>query len=472
MPVPGRNDPCPCGSGKKYKRCCLGKDQVRSRPAGEPSPLENRATPTLGERLGEFAVGKEFVHHNVLGLALLWGDGRLAPSKKAFERFVFGDDARQVFIPYLIYDLTFPPNQPSIAGLFLERHGPSMTGEERAWLEARRCSVLKPFEVIGVRLDEGLLLKDLWSGQTVWVKERLATHQIAQWDLLVARLAAEPGKPVEMEQGAFLLPQDARQELLEMLRVERKSRRQPDDVTLFRELAPVLTLFWQKYAIFRPLPDMRNMDGDPMVFVTQDFEVLDRPALLSALASDPSMQAGDDAGSYRWVRPDEDGGLITLGHLRIVGGRLVVETNSRKRAGALRRRIERHTGGNAVRFEKSRSQSFKAAMRRHEKTPPQEKDRGGEGVKSLLLASRITNSKDLAPVLASPRGAGAPARRFEGPPSRAAADGHIVRRPQRVAAAPKAPIPGRHARPARAPAKQGTCPQRPAVLEGASPQSP
>jgi uncharacterized protein YecA (UPF0149 family) len=22
----GRNDPCPCGSGKKYKKCCLGKE--------------------------------------------------------------------------------------------------------------------------------------------------------------------------------------------------------------------------------------------------------------------------------------------------------------------------------------------------------------------------------------------------------------------------------------------------------------
>jgi len=21
----GRNDPCPCGSGKKFKKCCLGK---------------------------------------------------------------------------------------------------------------------------------------------------------------------------------------------------------------------------------------------------------------------------------------------------------------------------------------------------------------------------------------------------------------------------------------------------------------
>lgn len=24
-PKAGRNDPCPCGSGKKYKQCCLGK---------------------------------------------------------------------------------------------------------------------------------------------------------------------------------------------------------------------------------------------------------------------------------------------------------------------------------------------------------------------------------------------------------------------------------------------------------------
>jgi uncharacterized protein YecA (UPF0149 family) len=24
-PNPGRNDPCPCGSGKKYKKCCMDK---------------------------------------------------------------------------------------------------------------------------------------------------------------------------------------------------------------------------------------------------------------------------------------------------------------------------------------------------------------------------------------------------------------------------------------------------------------
>ena len=28
MPKTGRNDPCPCGSGKKYKHCCLDKDRA------------------------------------------------------------------------------------------------------------------------------------------------------------------------------------------------------------------------------------------------------------------------------------------------------------------------------------------------------------------------------------------------------------------------------------------------------------
>jgi uncharacterized protein YecA (UPF0149 family) len=29
----GRNDPCPCGSGRKYKHCCLDKDEAALRKA-------------------------------------------------------------------------------------------------------------------------------------------------------------------------------------------------------------------------------------------------------------------------------------------------------------------------------------------------------------------------------------------------------------------------------------------------------
>jgi protein O-GlcNAc transferase len=38
----GRNEPCPCGSGKKYKRCCLGRmTATRSRRAPPTPPFEN-----------------------------------------------------------------------------------------------------------------------------------------------------------------------------------------------------------------------------------------------------------------------------------------------------------------------------------------------------------------------------------------------------------------------------------------------
>jgi tetratricopeptide (TPR) repeat protein len=31
MAKPGRNDPCPCGSGKKYKQCCLANEEALER---------------------------------------------------------------------------------------------------------------------------------------------------------------------------------------------------------------------------------------------------------------------------------------------------------------------------------------------------------------------------------------------------------------------------------------------------------
>ena len=51
----GRNDPCHCGSGQKYKRCCLDKDVAAERatraatPAAKPPPPALRGPPLLDE---------------------------------------------------------------------------------------------------------------------------------------------------------------------------------------------------------------------------------------------------------------------------------------------------------------------------------------------------------------------------------------------------------------------------------------
>src|SRR6266508_4152448 len=49
----GRNDPCPCGSGKKYKKCCLAKDEEAKRKETEPLPVSAPVSTTEPPRRRE-----------------------------------------------------------------------------------------------------------------------------------------------------------------------------------------------------------------------------------------------------------------------------------------------------------------------------------------------------------------------------------------------------------------------------------
>ena len=54
----GRNDPCPCGSGQKYKRCCGPRDDAAAaeRAAADRAPALGRQTPRFAP---ETAIGGE-----------------------------------------------------------------------------------------------------------------------------------------------------------------------------------------------------------------------------------------------------------------------------------------------------------------------------------------------------------------------------------------------------------------------------
>lgn len=51
MAETGRNGPCPCGSGRKYKACCLAKDEAAAREA-------RAAAATKAEAEAQEAAGK------------------------------------------------------------------------------------------------------------------------------------------------------------------------------------------------------------------------------------------------------------------------------------------------------------------------------------------------------------------------------------------------------------------------------
>ena len=50
MSKPGRNDPCPCGSGKKYKKCCLSREEAaRTADLQGDEPFITELRPDLDE---------------------------------------------------------------------------------------------------------------------------------------------------------------------------------------------------------------------------------------------------------------------------------------------------------------------------------------------------------------------------------------------------------------------------------------
>jgi predicted O-linked N-acetylglucosamine transferase (SPINDLY family) len=91
---PGRNDPCPCGSGKKYKKCC-GVDAASTTVA--PAALRDQALAAF--QRGDFetsaarcrqwlrAAPAEFDAHHVLGLSELQS-GRLSAAAAHLEKAV------------------------------------------------------------------------------------------------------------------------------------------------------------------------------------------------------------------------------------------------------------------------------------------------------------------------------------------------------------------------------------------------
>lgn len=62
----GRNDPCPCGNGKKYKRC-HGSPEAQQRIANIMNNAETRAVTARVQRERQQGLGKPIISAEVLG---------------------------------------------------------------------------------------------------------------------------------------------------------------------------------------------------------------------------------------------------------------------------------------------------------------------------------------------------------------------------------------------------------------------
>lgn len=84
----GRNDPCPCGSGKKYKKCCLNKEKTIT--SNQQVPLVNQlySNPLFSEHFQYVYTKKvknEMINNKLLNI---YNYGRRMSSKEIMDNYL------------------------------------------------------------------------------------------------------------------------------------------------------------------------------------------------------------------------------------------------------------------------------------------------------------------------------------------------------------------------------------------------
>jgi len=357
----GRNDPCVCGSGKKYKRCCLGKDA--------PAP----GAWTAGERdsalasLMRFAGRADLDGDRAAAELTFWGKRleRMTPAEAREALDV--EQSRFGFHEWLVFDCPLRGGG-TIVERFLARAGDGLRSGERRYLERMRLSHLRPYEIQAVRRDEGLDLLDLWANKRVRMRERLATRQLVQWDVLAARIIIGPeGEPV-LDGSPYLYPAREKEPILRVLRRLGRSRRgklpRRDETTFFKNIGMVFHDLWFELVARRSPPTLVTAEGNEVVLCRAVFDVHDRAALQAALANHSELERQAD-GSYAWLaeKADEAGFRRGFGTFLLEKGRVVLETVSSQRAARGRALLEA-AAGPAVAYRATSSESVQRALER------------------------------------------------------------------------------------------------------------
>jgi SEC-C motif len=296
----GRNDPCPCGSGRKFKRCCLGKDGS----AGQAFTAGERES-ALAE-LVHFAHRPEFEAEHDVADGEFWEDRFDDLSDEEAEELEALDPDGRAYDLWFAFDFVLESGR-TVAELFLEREGGRLRTGEREYLERMRPTHLRLYEVVEVRPDEGLQLVDLWTEERLWVRERLATRDLVRWDLVAVRTMRGAEGALVLEGVPYVFAAGDREDVLQELRESRRAfhRRAPrgDLADFFKQAGALFHQLWLDYTALRPPPLVQTAEGDPVEVATVAFDIRDAAAVDRALAGHPDLERRDD-GSYAWTDPE------------------------------------------------------------------------------------------------------------------------------------------------------------------------
>lgn len=361
-PKVGRNEPCPCGSGKKYKKCCL---------LAETAAVE---TPEEFLRRRIRAVIGDLADNLLRFVSSQFKPGLMQEAWEDFtgdaEPFDVETPHMAVFMPWFFHvwypnrgNTGFPDlaaRKATVAGEWMRLKRRHLDALLVRYLEACAAATYSFHEAVRIEPGRGLLLRDLMLETETFVIEHGASQFVRAGDAIFAQIVRIDGLAMLEGCGQMVFAPREKPEILELRKFIR-GRGKVVSETRLRERSLELVDFYLDLTdrkLNPVMPTLVNTDDEllephTLIFGISDSALaatrLDMAELVvgERIVKDHAASGTDGApveGRWSWLRTGnvrhKSWENTTLGHISLARDQLKVSVNSAARAERARAMVE------------------------------------------------------------------------------------------------------------------------------------
>ncbi len=286
----GRNYPCPCGSGKKFKKCCLNKLESKKEIQGAANQRAVKVpVDSLREKIRIFMEKGNFKSSFQSAISLYWNttEERLDPPETLEDADISG------IMEWFVHDYILPDYGKSLIAVFFDTP-PNLSKDELQILKDWQMTNISVFQILKVEIGSGMHVEDIFTGEKCFIHDVSFSKVARRWELLIARKVWVLNEWQLSAVGRILAPQD-KDEIYDFIMANYRDYQKDNPDCEINEFLHRKGYLLNNYVLTktvkpREAPTIITSDGEEILICEAIYDVLDFKKSLNKLSKIPDYQ--------------------------------------------------------------------------------------------------------------------------------------------------------------------------------------